>query len=77
MVLAGQLSTELEIKASATKFYNVFASQLHEMENISERVHAGKLQQGDDWHHSETVKHWTYVIGNLKIICVSFFIFYF
>lgn len=64
MVLAGKLSTELGIKAPASKFYNLFATQLHEVQNHCERVHHTKLQQGEDWHHSDSVKHWKYVIGN-------------
>jgi len=64
MVLTGKLSTELGIKSSVDKFYNFFATQLHEMQIHCERVHETKLHQGDNWHHTDTVKHWTYVIGN-------------
>jgi hypothetical protein len=64
MVLAGKLSTELGIKSSGAEFFNVFTAQLHDVANICDKIHASKLHQGDDWHHSELVKHWTYVIGN-------------
>jgi len=64
MVLAGKLSTELGVKASADKFYNYIAKQHHEMQIHCERVHETKIHQGDEWHHTDTVKHWTYVIGN-------------
>jgi hypothetical protein len=37
------------------------------MQNICERVHATKLHEGEDWHDTETIKHWTYVIGNIYI----------
>ncbi|KAI5420889.1 hypothetical protein KIW84_044650 [Lathyrus oleraceus] len=62
MVLAGKLITELGIKTPADKFYKLFASELHEVQNYCERVHHTKLHEGEDWHHSDTVKHWTYVI---------------
>ncbi|XP_058766258.1 MLP-like protein 34 [Vicia villosa] len=62
MVLAGKLITELGIKTPADKFFKLFASELHEVQNICERIHHTKLHEGEDWHHSDTVKHWTYVI---------------
>jgi len=34
------------------------------VQNISERVHGAKLHEGEDVHHIDSVKHWTYVIGN-------------
>lgn len=63
MVLVGKLSTELGIKASSSKFYNLFASQLNDVQNLCENIHHTKLHQGEDWHGSDSVKHWTYVIG--------------
>jgi len=64
MVLAGKLSTEIGIKTPVDKFFKLFASELHEVQNISERVHGAKLLEGEDWHHTDSVKHWTYVVGN-------------
>jgi len=64
MVLSGKLSTEVGIKTPADKFYKLFASELHEVQNVCERVHHTKLHEGEDWHHTDSVKHWTYVIGN-------------
>jgi len=64
MVLAGKLITELGIKTPAERFFKLFASELHEVQKHCERVHETKLHQGDDWHHTDSVKHWTYVIGN-------------
>jgi hypothetical protein len=67
MVLAGKLSTELGIKTPTDRFFKLFSSELHEMQNICERVHATKLHEGEDWHDTETIKHWTYVIGNIYV----------
>jgi len=64
MVLCGKLSTEIGIKTPADKFYNLFVTELHEVQNLCERVHHTKLHEGEDWHHTDSVKHWTYVIGN-------------
>lgn len=64
MVLAGKLITELGIKSPASKFFKLYASQLHHLQNICERVHGAKMLQGEHWHHSDSVKRWTYVIGN-------------
>ncbi|MGR2462573.1 hypothetical protein ACUX4R_27290 [Salmonella enterica] len=65
MVLAGKLSTEIGIKAPAAKFYDLFAKQLHDVQNHCERVHHTKLHEGEDWHEvGSALKHWTYVIGN-------------
>ncbi|CAK8561222.1 unnamed protein product [Lathyrus sativus] len=69
MVLAGKLITELGIKTPADKFYKLFASELHEVQNLSERIHEGKLHEGEDWHHSDTVKHWTIVIDGEVHTC--------
>ncbi|CAL5196482.1 unnamed protein product [Lathyrus oleraceus] len=69
MVLAGKLITELGIKTPADKFYKLFASELHEVQNYCERVHHTKLHEGEDWHHSDTVKHWTYVIDGEVHTC--------
>jgi len=64
MVLSGKLSTEVGIKTPADKFYNLFITELHEVQNLCERIHHTKLHEGEDWHHTDSVKHWTYVIGN-------------
>jgi uncharacterized membrane protein YkgB len=67
MVLLGKLTTELGIKSPAEKFYNLFASQLHDVHTLCDRVHHAKVHEGEDWHDTETVKHWTYVIGNIYV----------
>ncbi|KAK2407606.1 MLP protein [Trifolium repens] len=69
MVLAGKLSTELGIKTPTDRFFKLFSSELHEMQNICERVHATKIHEGEDWHDTETIKHWTYVIDGEVHTC--------
>jgi hypothetical protein len=55
MVLAGKLSTELGIKTPVDKFFKLYASELHEVQNISERILHAKLHEGEDWHHTDSV----------------------
>ncbi|AET02676.1 putative START-like domain-containing protein [Medicago truncatula] len=69
MVLSGKLSTEVGIKTPADKFYNLFITELHEVQNLCERVHHTKLHEGEDWHHTDSVKHWTYVIDGKVHTC--------
>ncbi|XP_058744234.1 MLP-like protein 43 [Vicia villosa] len=69
MVLFGKLSTELGIKAPIDIFFNYFVTQLHEAQVHCERVHHTKLHEGEDWHHTDTVKHWTYVIDGEVHTC--------
>ncbi|PNX81411.1 MLP-like protein [Trifolium pratense] len=64
MVLVGKLSTELGIKTSADKFFKLFASEIHELQNICGSVHETNLHEGDEWHHSDSVKHWTHILGD-------------
>ncbi|TKY68574.1 MLP protein 43 [Spatholobus suberectus] len=60
--LVGNISTEIGVHATAAKWFNLFATQLHHVQNLTDRVHGTKLHHGDDWHHNESVKHWTYTI---------------
>ncbi|CAL5196492.1 unnamed protein product [Lathyrus oleraceus] len=69
MVLFGKLITELGIKTPADKFFKLFASELHEVQNLCEKVHHTKLHEGDEWHDTDTVKHWTYVIDGEVHTC--------
>ncbi|KAK7260896.1 hypothetical protein RIF29_27195 [Crotalaria pallida] len=69
MALTGKLSTEVGIQASSAKWFNLFAKQLHHVQNLVERVHHSKLHQGDDWHKKDSVKHWTYVIDGKVVAC--------
>ncbi|KAF7808707.1 MLP-like protein 43 [Senna tora] len=63
MALKGKIGAEIEIRSPASKFFNVYVTQIHELQNISDGVHQTKLHQGD-WHGvgSHSVKHWTLTI---------------
>ena len=67
MALTGKVEGEVELSSPATKFFNVWSTQLHELPNISDLFHNGQLHQGDDWHGigSDSVKHWTFFAGKL------------
>ncbi|KAF7808687.1 MLP-like protein 43 [Senna tora] len=54
MALKGKLGAEIEIQSSASKFFNLFASQLDELQNITDEVHQTKLHKGD-WHGGKVV----------------------
>ncbi|CAJ1978286.1 unnamed protein product [Sphenostylis stenocarpa] len=69
MSLAGKISIEIGVRATAAKWFNLFSTQLHHVQNITDRVHKTKLHHGDDWHHSESIKHWTYVIDGKVTTC--------
>ncbi|RDX71275.1 MLP-like protein 43, partial [Mucuna pruriens] len=69
MSLAGKITIEVEVQATATKWFNLFATQLHDVQNITDRVHNTKLHHGDDWHHSESIKQWTYIIDGKVTTC--------
>ncbi|KAF7808714.1 MLP-like protein 43 [Senna tora] len=65
---------EIEIQSSASKFFNLFVTQVHEIQNITDEVHQIKLHQGD-WHGlgSHSVKHWTYTLGGKVVNCKEHF----
>ncbi|WVZ02099.1 hypothetical protein V8G54_022905 [Vigna mungo] len=62
MTLSGKISTEIRVHATAEKWFNLFATQLHHVQNLTDRVHGTKLHHGEDWHHNESIKHWTCTI---------------
>ncbi|TKY73101.1 MLP protein 43 [Spatholobus suberectus] len=69
MALTGKITTELGIHTPAAKFFNLFAKQLHHVKNVTDRIHDGKVHHGDDWHSSESVKHWSYTIDGKVVTC--------
>ncbi|RDY11485.1 MLP-like protein 43 [Mucuna pruriens] len=69
MSLAGKISIEIGVHASAAKWFNLFATQLHDVQNLTDRVHETKLHHGDDWHHNHSIKHWTCSIGGKVTTC--------
>ena len=62
MVLKGKVVSELVIRSPAVKFFNVFAKQLHNLQDIVDKVHDGKLHEGD-WHDIGSVMSWGLTTG--------------
>ncbi|KAL2347444.1 hypothetical protein Fmac_001444 [Flemingia macrophylla] len=69
MSLVGKISTEIGVHATAEKWFNLFATQLHHVQNLTDRVHRTELHRGDDWHHNESIKNWTYIIDGKVTTC--------
>ncbi|KAG4982494.1 hypothetical protein AAZX31_10G080400 [Glycine max] len=65
MVLKGKMVTELGIRSPAVKFFNVFAKQLHNLQDIVDKVYDGKLHEGD-WHDTGSVKSWNLTTGKVR-----------
>ncbi|XP_047158041.1 MLP-like protein 43 [Vigna umbellata] len=66
MTLSGKVEAEVDIKASADKFFHVFRKQLQHLPNISsERIHSAVLHEGD-WENDDAVKHWEFSIEGKK-----------
>ncbi|KAI9094461.1 hypothetical protein K1719_026686 [Acacia pycnantha] len=74
MALAGKLEDEVEVHAPASKFFSLFVTELHHVQNISDHVHETKLHQGD-WHTpgSDHVKNWTFTLGGKVVSCKEHF----
>jgi len=64
MSLAGRISIEIGAHGTAAKWLNFFSTQLHHVQNLTDKIHKAKLHHGNDWHHNESIKQWTYIIGN-------------
>ncbi|KAK7313868.1 hypothetical protein VNO77_39070 [Canavalia gladiata] len=69
MSLGGKISTEIGVHSTAAKWFKLFATQLHDVQHLTDRVHGTKLHHGEDWHHNETIKHWTYTIDGKVTKC--------
>ncbi|XP_027908902.1 MLP-like protein 28 [Vigna unguiculata] len=69
MSLGGKISIEIGVHANATKWYNIFATQLNQIQNLTDRIHHAKLHHGHDWHHNESIKQWTYIIDGKVNTC--------
>ncbi|KAF7808696.1 MLP-like protein 43 [Senna tora] len=54
MALKGKIGAEIEIHSPASKFFNLFVTQLHEVQNMTDEVHQTKLHKGD-WHGGKVV----------------------
>jgi len=67
MSLSGKVEGEVEIKASAEKFFDIFRKKLHHVPNITpEKIHAAKVHEGD-WENVGSVKHWDFTIGKFLL----------
>ncbi|CAJ1978340.1 unnamed protein product [Sphenostylis stenocarpa] len=69
MSLAGKISIEIGVHATAAKWFNLAAKQLYHVQNLTDRVHETKLHHGQDWHHKESIKNWTYTIDGKVTTC--------
>lgn len=66
MALKYKLVTDIEIKAPANKFYNIFRSQMHLIPNVSsDKIQGVQVHEGD-WETVGPVKHWNYTLGQRK-----------
>ncbi|XP_061350510.1 MLP-like protein 34 [Gastrolobium bilobum] len=68
MALTGKLSIEVGIQASAAKFFKLFATELHDVQNHADTVHETMVHQGD-WHSIGSVKQWTYTLDGKVVSC--------
>ncbi|QCD85860.1 MLP-like protein 43 [Vigna unguiculata] len=69
MTLSGKIITEIGVHATAEKWFNLFATQLHHVQNLTDTIHGTRLHHGEDWHHNDSIKHWTYVIDGKVTTC--------
>lgn len=65
MSLVGKLVSELEINASAEKYYKLFKDQAFHMPNVSPKIiQEVEVHEGDwDNHGHGSIKIWKYTVG--------------
>jgi len=68
MSLSGKISTERPVHATVDTWFHAFTNQLHHIQHVTDQIHVAKLHEGDDWHANDSVKHWTYTVGNYAYI---------
>ncbi|KAI4369073.1 hypothetical protein MLD38_017562 [Melastoma candidum] len=56
------METEVEIKATAEQFYEVFRARPHHLPTICSDIHTGEVKDGE-WHVHGSSIHWTYHFG--------------
>ncbi|KAI4369074.1 hypothetical protein MLD38_017563 [Melastoma candidum] len=56
------METEVEIKASADEFYQVFRNRPHHLPNICSDITSGKVSDGQ-WQTHGSTRHWDYQFG--------------
>ncbi|XP_061990862.1 MLP-like protein 28 [Rosa rugosa] len=60
MVLTGKIETDVEIKASAPKFHEMFTHKPHHISNVSSNnIQGCDLHEGD-WGTVGTIIYWNY-----------------
>ncbi|KAG6714168.1 hypothetical protein I3843_05G174400 [Carya illinoinensis] len=65
MALKGKLETEIEIKSTADKFYNIFRSTTHHFPKATPNIiQAVEVHEGD-WDTHGSIKFWNYTIVTL------------
>ncbi|XP_047174526.1 kirola-like [Vigna umbellata] len=69
MTLAGKISIEIGVHATAAKWFTLYTTKLYHVQNLADRIHGVKLHHGHDWHHNESIKQWTYTIEGKVITC--------
>lgn len=76
--LKGKVETEIEIKAPAEKFYNIFRSRAHHVPNISSgSIQRVQVHEGD-WETHGSIKSWNYSVGKViyvHLTCCGVYIF--
>ena len=69
--LIGKLETDVEIKASATKFHDIFMKRPHHISNVSsEKIQGCELHEGE-WGTVGSVIYWNYHHGKASIYIYS------
>ena len=64
MSLVGKMEADIEIKASADKFHDVFGNKPHHVPNASpQKLQSGDLHEGE-FGKQGSVVNWNYVQGN-------------
>ncbi|WVZ02101.1 hypothetical protein V8G54_022907 [Vigna mungo] len=61
MSLAGKLSIEIGVHATAAKWFNLLATHLHHVQNLTDAVLEIK-----HWHHNQSINQWTSIIADGK-----------
>ena len=81
--LKGKVETEIEIKASPEKFYNMFTKTAHHVPNAAGNHIKGVEVHEGDWDTHGSVKFWNYTLGkstnliiNALVINLEYFINY-
>ncbi|CAJ1949569.1 unnamed protein product [Sphenostylis stenocarpa] len=70
MYLKGEVTTAIEIQTPAAKFFNFLLNQLHEIQNITERVHEIKDVQLQGFGHAiGSVRSWTFTLDGKVAVC--------